>query len=184
MSTSIVDSSARLGSGTGTGEFCYIGRNVQIGSGCVIGHRVVIHDDTVIGDNVRLDDGCVVGKLPMKAAISATTKEQNLPACTVADNCIIGTNVVVYRGAEIAERVLIADQSTVRENVSIGRYTIVGRGVAIENFCKIGQYVKLETNVYVTAYSEIEDRGALQTFQRCHRQERRPHRRQRDHPSR
>ncbi len=161
MSTSIVDSSAELGAETAIGEFCYIGRNVRVGSGCVIGHRVVIHDDAVIGDNVRLDDGCVIGKLPMKAAISATTKEQDLPACSIADNCMIGTNVVVYRGAEIAERVLIADQSTVRENVTIGKCTIVGRGVAIENFCKIGQYVKLETNVYVTAYSEIGDRAFI-----------------------
>ena len=30
--------------------------------------------------------------------------------------------------------------------------------MAIENFCTIGAYCKLETNVYVTAYSEIEDR--------------------------
>lgn len=158
MSTSIIDSSAELGSGARVGEFCYIGKKVIIGNDCIIGHRVVIHDDTAIGNNVRLDDGCVVGKLPMKAAISATTKEQDLPACTIADNCMIGTNVVVYRGAEIAEKVLIADLSTVRENVTIGKCTIVGRGVAIENYCKIGQYVKLETNVYVTAYSDIGDR--------------------------
>jgi len=34
----------------------------------------------------------------------------------------------------------------------------VGRGVAIENFCTIGRFCKLETNVYITAYSELEDR--------------------------
>jgi UDP-2-acetamido-3-amino-2,3-dideoxy-glucuronate N-acetyltransferase len=66
--------------------------------------------------------------------------------------------VVLYRGAKIGKKVLIADLSTVRENVEIGDFTIVGRGVAVENFCKIGSYCKLETNVYITAYSEVEDR--------------------------
>lgn len=158
MSTSIISDTATIGVDTSFGEFCVIGNNVTVGNGCEIGHRVVIHDDTTIGDNVRVDDGTVIGKLPMRAANSAVTREQQLPGCTVDSDCIIGTNVVVYRGCEISRRVLIADLSTVRENVSIGRFTIVGRGVAIENYCKIGKYVKLETNVYVTAYSEIEDR--------------------------
>lgn len=158
MSTSSIAGSAEIGPETKYGEFCYIGEKVKIGSGCIIGHHVVIHRDTRIGDNVRIDDGAIIGKLPMKAAISVTTKEQALPPCSIGSNCIIGANVVVYCGAEIGPKVLIADLSTVRENVAIGQCTIVGRGVAIENFCKIGKYVKLETNVYVTAYSEIEDR--------------------------
>ncbi len=158
MSTSVIAPSAKIGSSTTVGEFCYFGENVTIGSGCQIGHRVVIHDDSIIGNNVRIDDGTVVGKLPMKAANSATTRDQELPAAKIAENCIIGTNVVVYRGADIGNKVLIADQSTIRENVTVGEFTIVGRGVAIENFCKIGRYVKLETNVYITAYSDVADR--------------------------
>lgn len=161
MSTSILDRTATIGAGTSLGEFCFVGKNARIGAGCVIGHHVVIHDDAIIGENVRIDDGSVIGKLPMKAVISATTQDQELPPCRIADNCLIGTHVIIYRGAVIAEKVLIADLSTVRENVSIGKFTIVGRGVAIENFCKIGNYVKLETNVYVTAYSEIGDRAFI-----------------------
>jgi len=159
MSTSVIAPSASIGSETRHGEFCVVGENVKIGKGCVIGHHVIVHDDTQIGDYVRIDDGSVIGKRPMKAVISATTSDQELSPCTIGSNCIIGTNVVVYRGSEIGDKVLIADLSTVRENVSIGKYTIVGRGVAIENFCKIGKYVKLETNVYITAYSEIGNRA-------------------------
>ncbi|MFH1687633.1 MAG: DapH/DapD/GlmU-related protein [bacterium] len=158
MSSSVIADSAFVATDVRLGEFCVIGERVQIGKGCLIGHRVVIHADSVIGDNVRIDDGTVIGKTPMRAANSAVTKDQELPACRIQNDCIIGTNVVIYRGADIARRVLIADLATVRENVSIGRFTIVGRGVAIENYCQIGKYVKLETNVYVTAYSEIGDR--------------------------
>ena len=158
MSSSIIAKSAQIEAETQIGEFCVIGENVKVGSGCVIGNHVIIPDDTVIGNNVRIDDHTVVGKLPMKAANSAVTKEQTLPPCIIKDNGIIGTGVVVYRGCEIGQKVLIADLATIRENVTIGDFTIVGRGVAIENYCNIGRYVKLETNVYITAYSDIEDR--------------------------
>ncbi len=158
MSNSVIDKSSAIGKGTSHGNFCFFGKDTVIGKGCLIGNNVVIHNGSIIGDNVRIDDGAIVGKLPMKAANSAVTKEQELPSAKVGSDCIIGTHVVIYRGCEIGKKVLIADLSTIRENVSIGDFTIVGRGVAVENFCKIGRYCKLETNVYITAYSELEDR--------------------------
>jgi len=156
--TSIVDPSAELGAGTTMGEGCVIGADVRLGSGCRLGHHVVIHDGTIVGNDVRVDDHASLGKLPMKAANSATTKEQELPPLTLGDTCIVGTGVVLYRGAAIAARVLIADLATVRENVTIGRGTIVGRGVTVENVCTIGRYCKLESECYITAYSTLEDR--------------------------
>jgi UDP-2-acetamido-3-amino-2,3-dideoxy-glucuronate N-acetyltransferase len=153
-----IDNSARIANNLKIGEFCVIGANVSIGSGCVIGNGVIIHPDTSIGANVRIDDHSVLGKLPMKAANTAVTKDQQLPPLAVGDNCIIGTSVVLYRGCTLGKKVLVADLSSVRENVSVGDFTIVGRGVTIENYCKVGSYCKLETNVYLTAYSEVEDR--------------------------
>jgi hypothetical protein len=135
-----------------------VGENVRIGSGCRIGHHVVIHADTVIGNDVRIDDHASLGKHPMKAANSATTKEQELPPLQVGDVSIVGTGAVLYRGAAIEGKVLMADLCTIRENVQIGRGTIVGRGVTVENFCKVGRYCKLESECYITAYSELGDR--------------------------
>jgi acetyltransferase-like isoleucine patch superfamily enzyme len=153
-----VDPSASWESGTTLSDTCVIGPGVTIGSGCQIGHYVVIHAGTRIGNNVRIDDHATLGKLPMRAANSATTKEQELPPLTVGDTCIVGTGVVLYRGAVIDAKVLMADLCTIRENVSVGRGTIVGRGVTVENFCKVGRYCKLESECYITAYSELEDR--------------------------
>jgi UDP-2-acetamido-3-amino-2,3-dideoxy-glucuronate N-acetyltransferase len=158
MSDAIIDKTATVGEGTTCGNFTVIEEKAVIGRGCLIGHNVVIHAGTKIGDNVRIDDGTVIGKFPMRAANSATTKEQELSPAEIDADGIIGTNVVIYRGCKIGRKVLIADLSTVRENVTVGDFTIVGRGVAIENFCKIGRYCKLETNVYITAHSELEDR--------------------------
>lgn len=156
--TSVLHPTARIGEGTTLGEFCVIGANVTIGPGCRLGHHVVIRDDTVIGATVRIDDHASLGKHPMKAANSATTKEQELPPLAVGDLCIVGTGVVLYRGAVLDAKVLVADLATIRENVTIGRGTIVGRGVTVENFCSVGRYCKLESECYITAYSKLEDR--------------------------
>jgi acetyltransferase-like isoleucine patch superfamily enzyme len=158
VSTSAVHPSASIGEGTTFGEFCVIGEGVRIGAGCKIGNHVVIHPDTVVGDTVRIDDHASLGKRPMKAANSATTKEQELPPLVVGELSIVGTGVVLYRGAKIEGKVLMADLSTVRENVTIGRGTIVGRGVTVENFCTVGRFCKLESECYITAYSTLEDR--------------------------
>lgn len=158
MSATIIDPSATLGAGTTCGEGCVIAAGVTIGSGCRIGHHVVVHEGTTVGNDVRIDDHATLGKHPMKAANSATTKEQTLAPLAVGDTCIVGTGVVLYRGATLAARVLVADLATVRENVTIGRGTIVGRGVTVENFCTVGRYCKLESECYITAYSTLEDR--------------------------
>jgi len=150
--------SARIGAGTTFGEYCVVGSDVTLGEGCRIGHHVVIHDGCVIGAATRIDDHASLGKTPMRAANSATTKEQELPPLTLGDTCIVGTAAVLYRGAAIDGRVLLADLCTVRENVTVGRGTIVGRGVTIENFCSVGRYCKLESECYLCAYSTLEDR--------------------------
>jgi acetyltransferase-like isoleucine patch superfamily enzyme len=156
--TAVVHSTATLGPGVSLGEGCVVGAHARLGAGCQVGHHVVIHPDTVVGDNVRIDDHAVLGKRPMRAANSATTREQELPALSVGDLSIVGTGAVLYRGAAIAEKVLMADLCTIRENVTIGRGTIVGRGVTIENVCTIGRFCKLESECYITAYSTLEDR--------------------------
>lgn len=156
--TIIIDPTAHVEENIRWGEFCVVGPGAVVGPGCEIGHHVVLGAGTVIGANVRIDDGAVIGKLPMRAANTAVTKLAELPPATIGDGSIIGTHVVIYRGATLGQRVLVADLATVRENVDVGDFTIVGRGVAIENQCKIGKYCKLETNVYITAYSEVGDR--------------------------
>jgi UDP-2-acetamido-3-amino-2,3-dideoxy-glucuronate N-acetyltransferase len=158
MQNAVISQTAHIADDVVVGAFAVIGDEVRIGGGSIVGNNVVIHAGTEIGENVRIDDNTVIGKAPMRAVNSAVTKEQELPGAVVGANCIIGANVVLYRGSRLGEKVLIADLSTVRENVTVGDFTIVGRGVAIENFCTIGRYVKLETNVYITAYSTVEDR--------------------------
>src|SRR4030067_1463841 len=110
-----VHKSAKIGKDVTIGYGSYVAQDVVIGNGCRIGCGVVVHRGTRVGSNVRIDDNSVLGKYPMRAAISATTKDQELPPLVISDNCILGTSVVVYRGAKIGQKVLIADLVSVRE---------------------------------------------------------------------
>lgn len=152
-----VSDKAVIGNNVKIGHFTVIEENVEIGQNCVIGHNVVIHGPAVIGCNVRIDDNTVIGKQPMRSVNSIFKDEDKLPPVIIKDGCLIGAGVIIYGGAAIGEKVLVADLATVRENVSIGEKTIIGRGVAVENYCRVGSFCKLETNVYLTAYSEVED---------------------------
>lgn len=152
-----ISESANLGNNVSLGRFVVIEDDVVIGENCLIGHNVVIHKGTVIGNNVRIDDNSVVGKKPMRGVNSIFKDEKELPPANISDGCLIGAGVIIYCGCTIGQNTLVADLSTVRENVTIGSKTIIGRGVAVENFCKVGSNCKLETNVYLTAYSEVED---------------------------
>lgn len=146
-----------IGKDVNIGCYSVVGNHVTIGNNTVIGNGVIIHDGTVIGSSVRIDDNTVIGKLPMRVSTSALKVDKDLSSCTIGDHCVIGTSAILYRACSIGDNCLIADLATIRENVTIGNHTIIGRGAAIENDCSIGSYCKLETNVYITAFSVLED---------------------------
>jgi UDP-2-acetamido-3-amino-2,3-dideoxy-glucuronate N-acetyltransferase len=148
---------AQIGAGTQLGYNSVVHNDAVIGANCAIGSGVVIHPGSVIGNNVRIDDNTVIGKLPMKAALSAVTTDQALEPCVIADDCMIGAMVVIYRGCTLHTKVMVADLASLRENVVVGEYTIIGRGVTVENKVTIGSRCKLETEAYITALSEIGD---------------------------
>ena len=155
--SSYLSDKAKIGKDVTFAKNIIIEDDVTIGVNCRIGYNVVIRKGTIIGNNVRIDDNTVIGKYPMRASLSILKEEKNLPSTNIGDNCLIGSNAVIYIGSSVSNNVLIADLASIRENTTIGEYTIVGRGVTIENYVKIGKRCKLESECYITAYSELED---------------------------
>lgn len=153
----VISDTAKLGSGVQIGHNVVILDDVEIGANCLIGHNVVIHAGSIIGESVRIDDNSIIGKLPLSSPRSIFKVPTDLPPARIGSFCQLGANVVIYAGAQIGERNLIADLATVRENVSIGCLNIIGRNVSIENYVTIGDRNKFETNSYITAYSCVED---------------------------
>ena len=152
-----IDPSCKIAKNTTIGNFCVIEKNSEIGSDCIIGHNVVIHEGTKIGNSVRIDDNTVIGKQPLRSKRSIFKSDKIYKPAVIGNECLIGAQVVVYVGTEIANNVLIADTAAVREDVKVGEYSIIGRCCTVENFTTIGKKCKLETNCYITAYSVLED---------------------------
>lgn len=152
-----VSEKSKLGNNVTMGHFIVVDDDVVIGDNCVIGSNVVIHTGTCISDNVRIDDNTVIGKQPMRSVNSIFKGEEKLLPAKISEGCLIGAGVIIYCGCEIGEKTLIADTAVIRENVTVGAKTIIGRGTTIENFCSVGSNCKIQTNVYLTAYSQVED---------------------------
>jgi acetyltransferase-like isoleucine patch superfamily enzyme len=152
-----VHESVKLDESVSVGHFAVIEEGVQVGHNVQIGNRVTIHKDTVIGSNTVISDGAVVGKPPKPAKTSTVKLQDNIPGLTIGEECTIGANAVLYRGASIGSFTLVADLASVRENVEIGDYVIVGRGVTVENHVKIGNRTKIQSNSYITAYTTLEE---------------------------
>ena len=152
-----ISEKAKVGKNVSLGHFVIVEDDVTIGDNCLIGHNVVIHKGSIIGDNVRIDDNTVIGKTPMRSVNSIFKDEKQYEPCNISNDCLIGAGVIIYCGCSIDEKTLVADQAVIREDVTVGSKNIIGRGTLIENFCKVGSNCKIQTNVYITAYSEIED---------------------------
>ncbi|NEU03927.1 N-acetyltransferase [Clostridium senegalense] len=152
-----ISDKSKIGQNVKIGRFAVIEDDVVIGDNCIIGHNVVIHSGTVIGESVRIDDNTIIGKLPMRGVNSIFKDEEKLEPAKISHECLIGASVIIYAGCTIGSKTLIADMATIRENVTVGDKNIIGRGTTIENFCKVGNNCKIQTNVYLTAYSEVED---------------------------
>ena len=124
--------------------------------GVRFGAHVVVHDNVVIGDGVVIQDGAILGKSPKLSPTSSAGGAGGQPL-VIGAGASICAQAVVFAGATIGAGAIIGDQSYVRERSIIGEGTVVGRGTCVDNDVVVGARVKLQTQVYLTAYSVVED---------------------------
>lgn len=132
-----------------------LGENVQIGENVTFGSYVVVHDGTVIGDGCVIEDHVVLGKRPRLARGSSASGE--VGALEIGERVTVCSGAVVFAGASVAAEAILGDQSFVRERSTIGPATVIGRGSVVDNDVVVGARVKVQTNVYLTAFTTIED---------------------------
>ncbi|MEA2358124.1 MAG: hypothetical protein QOI62_1384 [Solirubrobacteraceae bacterium] len=133
-----------------------LGDGVQIGAGVLFGANVVVHDGTVIGDGCVVEHGAVLGKVPRLARTSTASRETP-PPLRLGERVTVCVGAILYAGATIGDEAIVGDGAQVRERTAVGARTVVGRASSIDNDVRIGERVKIQTNVYVTAYSVVED---------------------------
>jgi acetyltransferase-like isoleucine patch superfamily enzyme len=132
-----------------------LGEDVRIGADVRFGAHVVVHDGTIIGPGCTIEDHAVLGKRPRLARGSSAQGE--VGALELAAGVTVCAGAVVFAGARIGEGAILGDQSYVRERSEVGPGSVIGRGSVVDNDVHVGARVKVQTNVYLTAFTLVED---------------------------
>jgi acetyltransferase-like isoleucine patch superfamily enzyme len=152
-----IDPAAEVAEGARLGPFAVVGAGARIGAGAVIGAHVVIHPGTRVGEGCEVQDRAVLGKPPRLARHSSARGLAPPEPLTLAPGAIVCCAAVVFAGARIGREAIVGDQAYVRERATVGDGSVIGRGSAIDNDVTIAARVRVQTNVYLTAYSVVED---------------------------
>jgi acetyltransferase-like isoleucine patch superfamily enzyme len=134
----------------------WLGDGVRIDESVTLGVNVVIYAGTVLEAGATVQDGAVLGKAAVLATHSAAPSGAR-PPLVVGAGATICTAAVVFAGATIGAGAIVGDQAHVREGASIGERTVIGRGCAIGPDAAIGARVRVQTNVWLTAWTTVED---------------------------
>ena len=132
-----------------------LGTGVRVGEDVHFGAYVVVHDGTVIGDGCTIEDHAVLGKRPRLAPHSEAAGA--IEGLLLGAGTSVGVGSVVFAGARIGAGSIIGDQTFVRERSVIGDGSVIGRGSVVDNDVIVGTRVRVQTNVYLTAFSVVED---------------------------
>ncbi len=132
-----------------------LGENVAIGEDVALGAHVVVHDGTVIGDGCVVEDHAVLGKRPRLAGRSSARGE--VGRLVLGERVTVCAGATVLAGASVGDEAILGDQCFVRERSTVGAGSVIGRGSVVDNDVSIGARVRVQTNVYLTAFSLVED---------------------------
>lgn len=116
----------------------------------------VVAPGTVIGEGCLVEAHAVLGKVPRLAGRVGGTGSELAPLVLGA-GVTVCAGAVIYAGTTIGDGAIVGDQAQVRERTSIGEGSVVGRAAGVDNDVRIGARVKLQSQVYVTAFSTVED---------------------------
>jgi acetyltransferase-like isoleucine patch superfamily enzyme len=138
------------------GPYCVIADDATIGAGTRLGAHVIVHPGTVVGEGCEVQDGAVLGKPPKLARHSSAPRGGGEPLVIEA-GAVVCCRAIVLAGAHVGAGAIIGDQAFVRERSRVGEGSVIGRGSAVDNDVVVGARVRVQTDVYLTAYSVVED---------------------------
>ncbi|UYC13513.1 UDP-3-O-(3-hydroxymyristoyl)glucosamine N-acyltransferase [Xanthomonas sp. CFBP 8445] len=153
-----------VGEGCVIGPGCVIGEDCQVGAGSELIARVTLVTRVRLGQRVRVHPGAVLGADGFGLAMDAGRwiKVPQLGGVSIGDDCEIGANTCVDRGAledtTLEEDVRLDNLVQVAHNVHIGAHSAIAGCTGIAGSAKIGRYVMLGGAVGVVGHLEICDK--------------------------
>jgi UDP-3-O-[3-hydroxymyristoyl] glucosamine N-acyltransferase len=185
--SAVVDASATVDPGAHVGPFVSIGARSVVGAGAIVGPGCVVGEDCVVGSGselvarvtlvrrvrlgkrVLVHPGAVLGADGFGLAMERPEggeprwlKVPQLGGVVVGDDCEIGANTTIDRGAlddtVLEEDVRLDNQIQVGHNVRIGAHTAMAGCSAVAGSATIGRYCQIGGAAGVLGHLEVCDR--------------------------
>ena len=171
----VVGAGCRIEAGAWIGPGCVLDAGVTVGAGCRLVARVYLGPGVCLGQRVRVHPGAVIGADGFGLALDGGSwrKVPQLGSVRIGDDCEIGANTTVDRGAVddtvLEEDVRLDNQVQIAHNVRIGAHTAIagctgiagstriGRYCMIAGACGIGGHLDICDRVVITAMSTVLD---------------------------
>lgn len=163
----VVGARCQVGAGAVIGPGCILGEDNVVGPGCQLLARVTLVTRVRLGARVRIHPGAVLGAEGFGLAMDAGRwiKVPQLGGVVVGDDCEIGANTTIDRGAledtVLEEDVRLDNQIQVGHNVRIGAHTAMAGCVAVAGSARIGRYCLVGGGVGITGHLEVCDKVTI-----------------------
>lgn len=155
---------SRIGAGAVLGPGCVVGEDCVVGAACELVARVTLVKRVRLGDRVRIHPGAVLGADGFGLAMQdgRWLKVPQLGGVAVGDDCEIGANTTIDRGAlddtVLEDDVRLDNQIQIGHNVRIGAHTAMAGCSAVAGSATIGRYCLIGGAAGVLGHLEICDR--------------------------
>jgi UDP-3-O-[3-hydroxymyristoyl] glucosamine N-acyltransferase len=155
---------SHVGAGAIVGSGCAIGEDCSVGESCELGANVTLVRRVRLGRRVLVHPGAVLGADGFGLAMDGGRwiKVPQLGGVVVGDDCEIGANTTIDRGAledtVLEEDVRLDNQIQIGHNVHIGAHTAMAGGAAIAGSARIGRYCLIGGCAGVVGHIELCDR--------------------------
>ncbi len=175
----ILGNDVHVGANTVIGPGCEIADAVSIGPGCVLiadcklgtGSRLVanvtICEGVKIGKRTIIHPGAIIGADGFGLAFDQDhwIKIPQLGAVQIGDDCEIGANTTIDRGAIgdtiIEDDVRLDNQIQIGHNVLIGAHTAMAGRVGISGSTQVGKYCMFAGSSGAVGHIQIADRTTV-----------------------
>ncbi|HEY5972961.1 MAG TPA: UDP-3-O-(3-hydroxymyristoyl)glucosamine N-acyltransferase [Pseudoxanthomonas sp.] len=163
----VVAANSRIGDGCMIGPGCVIGEDCVVGAGSVLVARVTLVTRVRLGRRVRIHPGAVLGADGFGLAMDAGhwIKVPQLGGVVVGDDCEIGANTTIDRGAlgntVLEEDVRLDNQIQIGHNVHVGAHTAMAGCSAVAGSARIGRYCLIGGAAGVLGHLEICDKVTI-----------------------
>lgn len=163
----VIGARCQVGAGAVIGPGCILGDDNVVGPGCQLLARVTLVTRVRLGARVRIHPGAVLGAEGFGLAMDAGRwiKVPQLGGVVVGDDCEIGANTTIDRGAledtVLEEDVRLDNQIQVGHNVRIGAHTAMAGCAAVAGSARIGRYCLVGGGVGITGHLEVCDKVTI-----------------------